>query len=111
MKIYYKDGGILECCEIQFGGDTIYADDIYTVPIDDVDHIEDGGGERDTVEVCIEVAEGLVQNVYAIGPADVNVTLLDFDLDEDWSETDESIAQRHKALDDFRTDPGCRRVW
>lgn len=63
------------------------------------------------MKICIEVSGAMVQNVYAIGNDDVDVTIIDFDLDEDYMETDESIEARHKAFDAFRADPNCRRVW
>lgn len=62
------------------------------------------------MKICIEVSGAMVQNVYAIGGV-CDVEIIDFDLDEDWEETDESIEARHKAFDAFRADPGCVRVW
>ena len=41
MTIIYKDGGKLECSSIEIYGNTLYADDIYIIPIDDVELIED----------------------------------------------------------------------
>lgn len=46
MKIVYTDGEVLECSKIKFyNGDLmlweLYADDVYTVPINDIDHIEE----------------------------------------------------------------------
>ena len=63
------------------------------------------------MKICIEVYGAMVQNVYAIGNDDVDVTIIDFDLDEDYMETDESIETRHNEFDAFRADPNCRRVW
>ena len=40
MTIIYKDGGKLECSNIEICGDMIYADDMYTISIDDVERIE-----------------------------------------------------------------------
>lgn len=40
MTIIYKDGGTLECSSIEVCGDAFYADDIYIIPIDDVELIE-----------------------------------------------------------------------
>jgi hypothetical protein len=40
MKVIYKDGSVLECYEIIFAGDHIICDDIYIVPIEDIDRVE-----------------------------------------------------------------------
>lgn len=40
MKIIYRDGSILVCNMVWFEGDNIIADDIYTIPIEDVLRIE-----------------------------------------------------------------------
>lgn len=65
------------------------------------------------MKMCIEISGGMIQNIYAIGIGDepVEIEIVDFDLDEDWEETDESCAERAKRLADFKSDPGCRRVW
>ena len=41
MKIYYLDGGVLDCVSVTFCGDTLIADDIYNVPISEIDRIEE----------------------------------------------------------------------
>ena len=55
MKIVYTDGEVLECSKIKFyNGDLmlweLYADDIYTIPIDDIDHIEEQKGVLNAIE-------------------------------------------------------------
>ena len=39
MKILYSDGGVLECEEIEIGCGELLADDIYTVPLDEIERI------------------------------------------------------------------------
>lgn len=39
MKIIYTDGSILECNKIIIEDDTIVADDLYTIFIDDIEEI------------------------------------------------------------------------
>ena len=68
------------------------------------------------MRICIEVSGGMVQNVYAIdeyavAEPDVDVTICDFDLDEDYMETDESIEARHNEFDAFRANHKCFKVW
>ena len=41
MKIIYKDGSALECYTIEICGGELYCDDMYIVPVDDVERIED----------------------------------------------------------------------
>ena len=62
------------------------------------------------MKICIEVSGGMVQNVYAIG-GDVDVTVCDFDIVEDYDTTDRELEELHREFDAFRADPGCRRVW
>jgi hypothetical protein len=40
MSIIYKDGSVLECCEVVFCGGYVIADGIYTVNINDIERIE-----------------------------------------------------------------------
>lgn len=63
------------------------------------------------MRICIEVSGAMVQNVYAIGGEDVDVTICDFDIVEDCFTPDEEINELHREFDAFRADPGCRRVW
>lgn len=63
------------------------------------------------VRICIEVSGGMVQNVYAIGSEDVDVTICDFDIEEDSFVSDTEIDELHREFDAFRADPGCCRVW
>lgn len=41
MKVIYTDGSVLECNTIQIDYNAIYCDLVYTVHIDEIDHIED----------------------------------------------------------------------
>lgn len=41
MRIIYYDGGVLECSEIYFTEKELIADDIYVVPIVEVQRIEE----------------------------------------------------------------------
>lgn len=41
MKIIYNDGSELTCHKIEITGDHIYADDMYSVSIEDVKEITD----------------------------------------------------------------------
>lgn len=41
MTIVYKDGGQLDCSMIELCGDHIIADDMYVVPVLDIDFISD----------------------------------------------------------------------
>lgn len=64
------------------------------------------------MKICIEVLGGMVQNVFAIGPEAVEVTVCDLDVSDfadeaDFKEADEAAIE----LDAFRSDPSCRRVW
>lgn len=63
------------------------------------------------MKICIEVSGAMVQNVYAIGGENVDVTICDFDIEEDCFTSDEEINELHREFDAFRADPGCRRVW
>ena len=64
------------------------------------------------MRICIEVSGGLVQNVYAIGGEDVDVTVCDFDLSDYATEEDEAeMEEVERAFDAFRADPDCYRVW
>ena len=40
MRVMYNDGSELECYEIIFEDGEIICDDIYTVPIEDIDRVE-----------------------------------------------------------------------
>lgn len=40
MKVIYYDESILECDEIRFSGEELIADDIYTVPLEEIERIE-----------------------------------------------------------------------
>ena len=40
MIIYYCDGSTLSCNTIQICGDSLYCDDVYIVPICEVERIE-----------------------------------------------------------------------
>jgi len=40
MIIYYYDGSTLNCNTIQIYGDSLYCDEVYIVPICDVEKIE-----------------------------------------------------------------------
>lgn len=43
MTIIYNDGGSLACYEkIEFSGDSVIADDIYIIPLDDIREIIPG---------------------------------------------------------------------
>lgn len=42
MIIYYNDESTLECSELEFWGNTIIADGIYSVNIEDIDTIVEG---------------------------------------------------------------------
>ena len=41
MKIIYTDGGVLECSYIKVWGGELVADDIYVIPLDEVESIEE----------------------------------------------------------------------
>lgn len=41
MTIIYKDGSKLECSSIKIYSGSFYVDDMYFIPIDDVELIED----------------------------------------------------------------------
>ena len=40
MTIVYKDGGLLSCSTVEVSCRELFCDDVYIVPIEDVDHIE-----------------------------------------------------------------------
>ena len=39
MKIVYTDGSVLECNKIVIEGDTVIADDLYTIFVDDIEEV------------------------------------------------------------------------
>ena len=41
MRVVYKDGGVLTCSRIEFYELAIYADEVYVVPYDEIDYVED----------------------------------------------------------------------
>ena len=47
MKVICKDGGVLRCSTITVYSDALYVDDVWTVPIDAVESIEEN--EEDEV--------------------------------------------------------------
>ena len=65
------------------------------------------------MKMCIEISGALIQNIYAIGIGDepVEIEIVDFDLDEDLEETEESCERRAKRLADFKADPDCRHIY
>ena len=65
------------------------------------------------MRIYIEVAGGLVQNVYAIGSEPVEVCVADYDADDFWDEEDEAnheavLKEFEKAVAD---DKNCFLVW
>lgn len=42
IKVFYKDGGVLDCSAINIFGNEIVADDIYSIKDYEIDHIEAG---------------------------------------------------------------------
>ena len=66
------------------------------------------------MRICIEVSGGMVQNVYAIdeyavAEPDVDVTICDFDIAEDAS--DSELDELYQTFDAFRANPKCFKVW
>ena len=45
MRIVYKDGGVLECYRLELTELCAYADEIYTIPYDEIDYVEDSDEE------------------------------------------------------------------
>lgn len=46
MKIIYNDGSILSCSSVVFNGGDLEVDDLYSVPIGDIERIEDDDEEE-----------------------------------------------------------------
>ena len=41
MRIVYTDGGVLECHRLELTELCAYADEMYTIPYDEIDYVED----------------------------------------------------------------------
>ena len=42
IKIFYNDGGVLDCSSINIFGNEVVADEVYTIKDYEIDHIEAG---------------------------------------------------------------------
>lgn len=47
MQIIYNDGGVLTCNRIEISGNTLYADDMYIVRLDEVQVIVDDSDDME----------------------------------------------------------------
>lgn len=46
MILHYHDGSTLYCSEIEVSGTRLLCDEVYEVPIDEIERIEEGGNDK-----------------------------------------------------------------
>lgn len=65
----------------------------------------------DTINIVVDIHEGMVKGVYTDSDYPINVEVLDRDIDATYAEDKEELNRIENELDTIRTSPTWRAVW